>query len=127
MTPKKLVTWYAPFFAIDAFVILCGPLTIAVDAAIAPRLTGWAAALLGTAHSVFVLGFLWLAWQAARRFPVATIRRAIFALMGSYLYLGVEGILVATGHGTPHPFLISEMLASVAIWFALDTARHASV
>jgi len=129
MTPKKLVTWYAPFCAIYAFIMLCGPLAITGDivSGVQPHLAGWAAVMLGATQSAFVLGFLWLAWQAARRFPIATTRRAIFGLMAAYLCLGIEGVLVAIGDRPTHRFVVTEIVASLAIWFALDTARHASI
>lgn len=129
MTPKKLATWYAPFFAAYALVLLFGRFELVPDriAGIAVELAGWGRWVLGLAQASFVAAIWWIGLLLARKLPFWRIRIAIAGLLAAYAYLALDGVLVSLGRWYVRPFLFSEMLAVAAIWFALDTAKKHTI
>ena len=124
MSPKKLLTWFSPFLAVYAAVILFGPLTPVPD-----RVVGWTLTLtpewkgaLSVVQAAFVVGFVGLCSMLVRKIPSPPIRSALVGLALAYLYLGVDGVLVALGCWYFRPFLFSELLTLLALWRAYDTA-----
>lgn len=126
MTPKKLLRAYAPFLAVYALVILLGTTQVTMNPVIGvrPRLAGWAGILLGLAQAVFVGLVVWLGAQLSRKLPSPHIRRALWILMAAYLYLALDGALLAMGAWYRWPFLYSEILTLAALWWAFETARQ---
>ncbi len=128
MSPTKLMRWLSPFFVGYAIVLLFGPMELTLDPIVGmkPHLVGWGRGLLTGTEGLFVIGFLWVGAQVLSKLPSRRIRIALLGLMIAEGYLGLDGLLVALGRGH-HPFLCSEIFALMAIWFALDTARHSSL
>jgi len=125
MSPKKLVKRFAPFLVIYLGVFLFGEYRLVPDELIGMRVTlggFWRGVLLAT-QSVFVLGFVGLGGLLVKKLPVRRIRVALLGLLAAQLYLGCDGLVLGLGGWYFRPFLFSELLTLVAIWFALNTAR----
>ena len=99
MTPKKLLWRFSPFLAAYAALIVAGP-SHPIANQIAPIIQG-----------LFVIGFVGLCLLLARNLPVPAIRTALWILAAAYVYLGVDGVG-------------AEMAASLALWFAFQTAAR---
>ena len=124
MSPKKLLAWFSPFLAVYLAVILFGSFTPVQDPWLgwAPQLgPGWRM-LLSVTQGVFVIGFLSAILVIARKLPVRAVRRALLGLALGFAYLGVDGLILACGGSYFRPFLFSEMLALISLWYAYDTA-----
>ena len=124
MTPKKLLLRFSPFLIAYAALILVGDSHPVPD-----RIAGWAVSLgpgwrlfAAAVQGVFVAGFVVLCLMLARKLPVPAIQTALLVLTAAYLYLGADGVLVASGGWYFRPFLYSEMAASLALWYAFQTA-----
>jgi len=128
MSPRKLLRWFSPFLAAYALIILFGRFELGADrvAGSSPRLVGWTLWLLAVVQGSFVVGFLGLGALLIRKLPFRHIQLALGGLMIAVGYLGLDGLLVATDRWYARPFLFSEILAMIAIWFALETARTAA-
>ena len=113
MTPKKLLQWYAPFFLGYVAVIALGRFALMPDPVVgaAPRLIGWARWVIGAVQSAYVLGLSFICLQLMRKLPSKPIRLALAGLLLAFAYLAIDGRIG------------SELLALLAIWFALETAR----
>ncbi len=125
MTPKKLVRLYAPFLAAYLFVLVAAPMQLGPDPVVgfAPTLLGWGRLVLSVTQSVFVLSLAWIIIQLARKLPSAPIRIALVALLAAYLYLAIDGVVLAARHWYFRPFLFSEIIALLSLWWAFETAR----
>ena len=128
MTPRKLLTWFAPFLAAYLLILLFGAFQPTFDPVIGwrPVLTGPWPWILAGVQTVFVGIFLWLSSLVMRRLPFPKVRLAIAVLMASQVYLALDGYLILLHVQYFRPFLFSEMTALAAIWFALQTARTSS-
>ena len=122
MTPKKLLRWYAPFFAASCVALLLGRSTVVSDpiAGARPLLVGWALGLFGCAQGAFVLSFLGLSVLLMMKLKSWHIRRALGVLVAAYACLGV----FTCGRWPVELFLFSEILTLLAIWFALNSASR---
>jgi len=69
----------------------------------------------------------WIGTLLIRKIQTMRIRLALGVLMAAYAYLGLDGTLLALGRWYARPFLFSELLAFLAIWFALEMARNQTV
>ncbi len=129
MSPTKLLQRFAPFLAGYAAVLIFGSFDAQPDLLLGMHLhlVGWAAVFLAIIQSCFVLLFLGLSILIIRKLPVRRIQLAIAGLMLAHLYLGVDGVLESAHLWSVRPFLFSEILALLAIWWALQTARSSSL
>lgn len=107
MTPKKLLRAYAPFLA-------CYALAIGLGSAPALALT----------QIIFAGLMVWLGVQLVKKLPSQHIKVALVILMAAYLYLALDGVLLALGVWYRWPFLYSEILTLLALWWAFETARQ---
>lgn len=126
MTPKKLLQWFSPFLVAYASVILFGDVSPVPD-----RVAGWMPQLspawrwvVSITHAIFVLGFLGIGAMLMRKIPSRSIRLALAGLMVGHAYLGLDGLLLVLNLWYFRPFLYSEILTLLAIWFAFDTASR---
>jgi hypothetical protein len=124
MTPKRLLRWYAPFLAAYLAVLLFGRVSAEPD-----RVAGWSLhltpvwqLLLSVTHTAFVLAFLGVCVSLMRKVPQRPIRVALAGLAAAYVYLTVDGLVLALGGWYFRPYLYSEMLALLALWHAFETA-----
>ena len=124
MTPKKLLRRFSPFLAAYAALILAGGSDPVPD-----RIAGWAVSLspgwrlfAAIVQGLFIASFIAVCLLLARKLPVPAIQTALLVLTAAYLYLGVDGVIVAFGGWYDRPFLYSEMAASLALWYAFQTA-----
>ena len=126
MSPGKLLRFFAPFLIVYGSIIVFGSMTPQPDriAGWMPRLDpGWHWLLSGV-QAVFVIGFVGLCVLLMRKFPSPPIRRALFALALAHGYLGLDGLLLALGRWYFRPFLYSEMLTLLALWYAYETSAQ---
>ncbi len=132
MTPRKLLTWFSPFLLIYAGVIWFGPRAPLVTKFWIPGMGGgfhwlpglggfWRLLLIAT-QTVFVIGFVAIAVSLVRRLPVPRLRRALLGLVLAQLALGLDGLSVLFAWSYFRPFLYSEILASLALWYAYETS-----
>lgn len=128
MSPKKLLQRVAPFLAGYAIVLAFGAFDAQPDPLLGarPHLVGWAAILLAIIHACFVLGFLALSFLIIRKLPVRRIQAAIAGLMLAQLSLGADGALEHLRLWSFRPLLFPELLALLAIWWALRTAESSN-
>lgn len=124
MTPRKLLTWCAPFVLLYAAVILFGRSVPVPD-----RIVGWTLrlaqpwqSLLSLTHVAFVVGYVGIAALLFRKIPVAAIRAELGILMLAQLLLAADGLVLAFGGWYFRPYLFTEMFALVAVWHAHRTA-----
>ncbi len=124
MTPKKLLTWFSPFLAAYAIILLFGRWELVTDpgALARVRLMGGWRWTLGAVHGVFLVPLVALGGLLWKKLPIPHIRAALLGLIGAHLYLGAEGLLMNLGQ-PPLPFPFSELVVLLAIWFAFETAR----
>ena len=125
MTPKKLLQWYAPFFAVYLLILCFGPIALVRDPIVGmhPQLIGWARGLLILAQTIFTAALLWVCAMLWLKLRAASTRLALAGLMLAYGYLAVDGLLVSLGRWYVRPFLFSEIAALFALWLAFDIAR----
>jgi len=113
MTPAKLLTWFSPFLAVYAAIILFGGY-VAVPAASGGwtlHLTSeWRTVLMVT-QAVFVLGFISIAGFVIVKFPLPPVRAALAGLIAAQLGLSL--------HQLP-----AELFALLALWYAFETAAQ---
>jgi hypothetical protein len=124
MTPKKLLKWLAPFLASYTAVILFARMEASPDLILGWTIhlsSGWQR-LLSITHTLFLAGLLWMGFTIIRQIPSSAVRWAVIGLMAGFLYLGADGLILATGHWYFRPYLFSEMLVLVALWHAFETA-----
>jgi len=126
MSPRKLVAWFSPFLLVYGGVFLFGRFELRDDPVrgISPGLIGWGLGTLALAQAAFVLGFLALGVMLIRMIRSRRIRLALLGLMLAQGYLGLDGLLVGLGRWYSWPFLFSEILALLAIWFAINSASQ---
>jgi hypothetical protein len=126
MTPKKLLTWFAPFLAVYALVSLFGEFIPEPDPVAGWQLklgTPWMVAV-SLVQSVFVLGFVTSCVVFIRKIPVRPIQIALGLLATAHLLLGLDGALLALGRWYFRPFLFTEMATLFALWHAFTTAAR---
>lgn len=122
MTPKKLLTWFSPFLLAYAAISLFGAFHPVQHPVIGwqPELSpAWMLAVT-VVQSVFVLSFIAGCLLFIRKIPVRPIQAALAVLVLAYVALGLDGLLLATGRWYFHPFLFSEMLTLLALWYAFS-------
>jgi hypothetical protein len=119
MTPNKLLTWFSPFLGVYAAVLAFG---VTVPPIGDPILTGPWRMVLGITQAVFAVGFIGACGLFAMKVPVRPMRAALIVLAAAHLYLAADGLIVTAGGWYFRPFLFSEMVALVALWFAYETA-----
>ena len=127
VTPQVLARWYAPVAVSATGLILLGHagVVVAGHADVPPVFAGgWvraAGALLGGFSLVLLAvgGAIW------RRLSPGPVRTALFALMAVYMLVGLEGVIQVV-RPSPIPWLWPELLASLALWGAFQTAQRAS-
>ena len=129
ITPKKVVMCYAPFFIMNAAVLLCGTTQIVPHPLVGgrPRFTGAWPALLGFSQAAFLLCLFGAGVMLMRKLPASRIKFALGILLGAYAVLGICGVFAHRSATPLQPYLWAELLTFAAIWFALDTARHSTV
>ena len=107
MTPQKLLKAYAPFFTFSL-------LALALKSMAVLALTQLAyAGLMG-----------WLALLLSKKVPSRHIQVALWGLVAAFLYIALDGVLLALGVWYRWPFLYSELLTLLAVWWAFETARQ---
>lgn len=124
MTPQKLLKGYTPFLAIYlTLMLLPQPLVVA------DPIVGWSLELptawrwlLSATQLIFVVLFVTGCALFILKIPTPAIRRALAGLAAAHLLLAVDGAVVALGGWHFWPFLLTEMLALLAIWHAYETA-----
>ena len=124
LSPKKLLWWFAPFLAVYSSVMLFGAVTPVPDRVVGWMLrlgAGWRV-LVSVVQGTFVIGFVAICVLLIRKISSRPIRRALLGLAVGQLYLGIDGVLLALGRWYFRPFLYSEMLALLAIWYAYETS-----
>jgi len=126
MSPKKLLRWCAPFLAVYGLIIGFGKFTAVPDRVVGWTLhlsSGWQL-LLSLTQGVFVLGFMALGLLLIRKIPSWPIRSALIGLVVAQGYLGLDGLLLAMGRWYFRPFLYSELLALLALWYAYEVSTN---
>lgn len=111
MTSAKLLTWFSPFLAVYAAIILFGGYVAAPAAGGGWTLhltPAWRTVLMIT-QSAFVLGFIGIAGFVIVKFPLPQVRAALAVLIAAQLGLSL--------HQLP-----SELFALLALWYAFETA-----
>ena len=129
LSPKKMLRWFSPFLIAYLVIILLGRYETRQDpvAGWVPMLVGWSRLLLSLVQTLFVCGFAVICVLAMRLMRSRSVRGALAALLIGFLYLGLDGILLALGRTYFRPFLFSEMLTLLALGHAYDVAlRRAS-
>jgi len=131
MSPKKLLGWYSPFLVASLVAILWSSPTFVPD-----RVMGWTLRLsagwrwwVSLLHAAFIILFIGMGLTIFRKVPFAQIRVALLGLMVSQGALGLDGLLVMCGVWYFRPFLYTEMLALIALWYAYESSvelRHSS-
>lgn len=131
MSPKKLLGWYAPFLIASLAAML-----FSSPAFIPDRVMGWTLRLntgwrwwFSTLHAVFIALFIGASLMIFTKAPFARIRLALLGLASAQGALGVDGLLVMCGRWYFRPFLYTEMLALLAIWYAYERSielQHSS-
>lgn len=124
ISPKRLLIWFMPFALAYGAVIFFGQASPEPDRVIGwvPRLSlGWQR-WLAVVHAVFVLGFLGICALFMRKVPSRRIRTALLALAAGCLALGVDGLILALGGWYFRPYLYTEILMLLALWYAYDTS-----
>lgn len=121
---RRVLRYFTPFLAVYALVIAAGPMEPARDPVTGwhPALTGGWRILLAVVQSVFVAGFAALCALILLQVRSRRVRIAVGGLLLAHLYLGVDGLVLASGHTYFRPFLYSEIFALAAIGHAFDTA-----
>ena len=126
MSPAKLLRAFSPFLLIDAAVILFGTMRPTPD-----RIVGWTLHLspawqwvITGVQGAFVILFIGICVMLIRKVSSVPIRSALLGLLIAYIYLGVDGLILASGHWYFRPFLFSEMFALLAIWYTYDTSAR---
>lgn len=121
LSPKKLLMWMSPLLTVYLLVMFFGPAEQSAEAARVSLRGGWQL-LFSATQSVFLIAFLGICLSLMRKIPSRPIRLALAGLMIAHFYLGVDGLLLAMGRWYFHPFLFSEMLTLLAIWYAYETS-----
>jgi len=123
MTPKKLLTWFSPFILAYGAVLLFSDAAPTPDpvSGSAPQLAAAWRGVLSATHAVFVLGFLGVAVQLARKLPSGQVRTALCGLCVGLLALAADGAVLALGGWYFRPYLYSEMVMLLALWHAFET------
>ena len=122
MTPTKLLRWCAPLIAIYAAVILFGRVSPGQDPlGWVPRLGGAWQLALSVTQGLFVVSFIATCGLFMVKVPSRPIRIGLFGLALAQSYLALDGIILALGHAYFRPYLYSDILALLAIWFAFET------
>lgn len=124
MTPKKLLAWVAPFLVADGAIMTVGDFRAGPDPIIGWTLhlsSPWRMVAVGT-ETVFAIGFIGMCILLMRKLPVRPIRLALAGLVLGSLYLALDGLLAALGRWYFRPFLFSEMVMCLAIWYAYERA-----
>lgn len=103
MTPKKLLRWYAPFFVAYGVALLSETF------------------LLVVVEAIFSFGFACVCLMLRRKIPSPPIQRALLGLALSYGYVGLVVLAVPFARWSGRMFLYSEMVASLALWYAYET------
>lgn len=126
VSPKRLLRWFAPFALAYGVVILFGQATPEPD-----RIVGWIPRLspgwqrwLSAVHAVFILGFVGVSLLLVRKVPSRPIRTALLGLVAGCLALGIDGVILATGGWYFRPYLYSEILMLLALWYAYETSAR---
>ena len=120
------MTWAAPCLLGYSAVILLGPVQPAVIQLVgwAPRLVqGWVVLVL-IVQGVFVLGFVGGCLFLIRKAPSRPLRTALLGLAIGQSALGLNGLLLATGRWAFSPFLSSELLMLLTLWYAYETSSN---
>ena len=124
MSAKRLLRWLSPLLVAYAVIILFANFTSRFDPLIGWTLhlsPGWRWVAAGV-QTVFVTGFLGLCVTLMLQRPSRRIWLALLGLVVSHGYLSLDGILVAMGGWYVRPFLYSEILTLLALWYAYETA-----
>ena len=123
MSPKKLLAWFSPFLAVYGAIILFATPKIQEHVEPwSPALSrGWGL-LLSVTQAAFVAGFIGIGLMLMRKLPSRPIRRALLGLILGHAYLGFDGLVLAMGRWYFRPFLYSELLTLLAIWYAYETS-----
>lgn len=131
MSPKKLLGWCSPFLLASLVAILCSSPTFVPD-----RVMGWTLRLstwwrwwFSLLHATFITLFIGMGLKIFSKMPFARIRLALLGLMVAQGALGLDGLLVMCGVWYFKPFLYTEMLALIAIWYAYERSvelQHSS-
>ena len=122
---KKVLQYFSPFIAVYLAVIIFGRFSPSTDPSLGslqPALTGAWPGVIAVVQSVFVLGFVTLCALILTQVRSRRVRTAVIGLLVAHLYLGVDGVMLATGHAYFRPFLFSEIVALAAIGHAFDVA-----
>ncbi|GEM_PF-2513577 len=126
MSPAKLLRIFSPFLIAYGAVILFGVMSPQPDPVMGwtPRLSiGWQW-FLGAIQTMFVLGFVTTCLLLMRKIPSPPIQRALLGLVIAHAYLGFDGLVLALGRWYFRPFLFSEMVALLALWYAYETSAR---
>ncbi len=103
MTPQRLLRGYAPFaLAAGAGLAIPGPAIIIVQL-------------------IFLVGFTGLCLVLIRKIPSTPIRRALVSLAMAYGYLAGDALTAALSQSSAL-FLLPELAALVALWYAYETS-----
>ena len=126
LSPKTLLRWFSPFLAAYGALILFGYVTPerAPFGGWTLHLSGGWRVLVSVTQGSFILGFVVTAAGLMRKIPSQPIRLALLGLILGYSWLGLDGLLVTMGRWYVRPFLFSEMLTLVAIWYAYETSAE---
>lgn len=124
MTPKKLLTWFAPFLVAYLAVSLFGAFRPSPDpvAGWQPELLPAWAGVVSIVQTLFVLAFVGGCALFIRKIPVRPIQSALAILAAAHVALAIDGVVLAMGGWYFRPFLFSEMLMLLALWHAFTTA-----
>lgn len=119
MSPRKLLIWFSPFLAVYVSVIVLSVSAFPEEGTptLAPAWQG----LLSITQGLFVVGFIGICVMLILKFRSRPIQAALLGLALAYAYLGIDGLLLATGRWYFRPFLFSEMATLLALWYAYET------
>lgn len=124
MSPKKLLRWCSPFLIASLAAIF-----LSASAPVPDRVLGWTPHLssgwrwwFACIHGGFFLAFVGMILAIWPKVPWPRVRLALLGLLLGHSALGLDGLLRLFGAWYFRPFLYSEMLTLLAIWYAYETS-----
>ena len=124
MSPKKLLRWSSPFLIASLAAIFFSSSVPVPD-----RVIGWTPHLglgwrwwFACIHGGFILAFIGIIVTIWPKIPWPRVRFALLGLIVGQSALGLDGLLRLVGVWYFRPFLYSEMLTLIALWYAYETS-----
>ena len=126
ISPSKLLRWVAPLLAVIAVVMVFGRYLPQADPVAGWTLQlspGWRL-LLSSAQAIFTAAFVAVCIISIIKIPIPHTRPALIGLVLGHMFLAVDGLVLSFGGQHVRPFLYSEMLTLLALWYAYEVAAR---